>query len=329
MRASCSTSTVAPTWPGRWRTRATLGLPPVQGRAAARAARRRSVPRRRGHRRPQPRHPRRHRSTAAVPRRGVAVPAPAGARARTGRLRPTAGRAPSRCAARGGWVLRSPACSLPPGSAPWPWSTTRRSARRTSPRSGRRRGRVGQPRSDAAVAAARRTAAHLRRDATGDPAARRARRSTGHRPGRGRRAARAWHRTPAGHPARDDRHGRSAGEPRNWPVPSVHRAAPLRPRPRLAPGRGSARRRARGPRDPRVRHPRLGSGLRRRAGHVRGVPGGVDGAGLARPSASSSRAGRSRALDEPGTAYVLRLPGGRPRRRTYVTHPHCGCAWGG
>ncbi len=32
---------------------------------------------------------------------------------------------------------------------------------------------------------------------------------------------------------------------------------------------------------------------------------------------------------EAGTAYVLRLPGGEPRRRTYATHPRCGCAWGG
>ena len=32
---------------------------------------------------------------------------------------------------------------------------------------------------------------------------------------------------------------------------------------------------------------------------------------------------------EPGTAYVLRLPGGRPRARTYATHPRCGCSWGG
>jgi hypothetical protein len=32
---------------------------------------------------------------------------------------------------------------------------------------------------------------------------------------------------------------------------------------------------------------------------------------------------------EPGTAYVLRLPGGRPRARTYRPHPRCGCSWGG
>ena len=32
---------------------------------------------------------------------------------------------------------------------------------------------------------------------------------------------------------------------------------------------------------------------------------------------------------EPGTTYVLRLPGGRPRARTYGPHPRCGCTWGG
>lgn len=32
---------------------------------------------------------------------------------------------------------------------------------------------------------------------------------------------------------------------------------------------------------------------------------------------------------EPGTAYVLRLPAGRPRPRTYSRHPRCGCSWGG
>jgi ThiF family len=32
---------------------------------------------------------------------------------------------------------------------------------------------------------------------------------------------------------------------------------------------------------------------------------------------------------EPGTTYVLRLPGGRPRARTYAPHPRCGCSWGG
>ncbi len=32
---------------------------------------------------------------------------------------------------------------------------------------------------------------------------------------------------------------------------------------------------------------------------------------------------------EPGTSYVLRLPGGRTRRRIYSEHPRCGCSWGG
>ena len=54
---------------------------------------------------------------------------------------------------------------------------------------------------------------------------------------------------------------------------------------------------------------------------------------LDRPATTASDAERGdqpgAARTEPGTAYVLRLPGGRPRRRTYVTHPHCGCAWGG
>ncbi len=30
----------------------------------------------------------------------------------------------------------------------------------------------------------------------------------------------------------------------------------------------------------------------------------------------------------PGTAYVLRLPGGQPREIRYTAHPRCGCAWG-
>ena len=30
---------------------------------------------------------------------------------------------------------------------------------------------------------------------------------------------------------------------------------------------------------------------------------------------------------EPGVAYSLRLPWGRPRRRTYTIHPQCGCGW--
>lgn len=31
---------------------------------------------------------------------------------------------------------------------------------------------------------------------------------------------------------------------------------------------------------------------------------------------------------ETGVSYALRLPDGRPRRRTYPPHPRCGCSWG-
>ena len=195
-------------------------------------------------------------------------------------------------------------------------------------------GTIGQPRSDAAVAAARRTAPHLRRDATSDP------------------DLVVLAGAPVIDPAEAD--GLLGRGIAHLPVTLLETTVTVGPL--VSPGTGPCLRCVglhRADRDPdwplvaaQLGGARGGRGIRgsatRTSAQACDVVLATCAASLAAlmvlawldgrpaPAADAEPADESDGLRvEGGTAYVLRLPGGRPRRRTYVTHPHCGCAWAG